>query len=94
MDPKNVLFLHMRGICYSKIGDYDKAIADLKKVVEIEPDLLDLYGQIGVVYEIKKDYKSALIFYNSALKRAKKIATRQAIETWIKHVEFKMNKKK
>jgi tetratricopeptide (TPR) repeat protein len=49
-----------RGIVYEKKGQYDKAISDFTKAIEINPGHADAYYTRGVVYYYKKDYEKAL----------------------------------
>jgi tetratricopeptide (TPR) repeat protein len=94
MDNPNfsVAYQH-RAIAYSKKGDYEKSIQDLKKVVELNPDQPDAWGLMGLVYEIMKDYPSAVDVYKEALAREKRPSFRKVIQKYLLDAEAKIKKK-
>ncbi len=98
-NPNFFVAYHNRAVAYSKtgeydkMGDYDKSIEDLKKAVQLNPDYPDAYGLMGLVYQIKKDYPSALKVYREALARAKQPSMQRLIEKYIEDVEAKIQKK-
>lgn len=92
-NPKFYVAYHNRAIAYSKMGEYDKSIEDLKKAVELNPDYPDAYGLLGVVYEIKKDYPAALKAYQEAMNREKRPAAKKALQKYVHDMEFKVKKK-
>jgi tetratricopeptide (TPR) repeat protein len=57
-----------RGNAYEKKGQYDKAISDFTKAIEINPRHADAYYSRGVVYYYKKDYEKALDDFYKAQK--------------------------
>lgn len=92
-NPKFYVAYHNRAIAYSKMGEYDKSIEDLKKAVELNPDYPDAYGLLGVVYEIKKDYPAALKAYQEAMNREKRPAAKKALQKYVQDMETKLKKK-
>jgi len=62
-DPRNTSLLKARANIYSDMQDYDKAIADLMKVVEIQPDN-DTYIALGKICEAKGDKLAAIDWYS------------------------------
>jgi tetratricopeptide (TPR) repeat protein len=92
-NPKFFVAYHNRAIAYSKLGDYDKSIEDLKKAVELNPDYPDAYGLMGLVYEIKKDLPGALKVYQEAMAREKRPSVKKLIQKYIDDVEAKLKKK-
>jgi len=82
-----------RAIAYSKKGEYDKSIQDLKKATQLNPDYPDAYGLLGLVYEIKKDNAAAHEAYREALSREKRPAVRKLLEKNIQDLETKLKKK-
>ena len=48
-----------QGVIYSNKGQYDKAIADNTKAVELNPRYAEAYHNRGVAYFLKKDYEKA-----------------------------------
>ena len=57
--PKNSLYLARSGEAYRMLGQYDKALAKLKRAVKIEPQPAWVYGSLGDVYRRKGDFKNA-----------------------------------
>ncbi len=91
-NPRFVVAYVNRAIAYSKMGDYDRSIEDLKEAARINPNLPDVYGLMGLVYEIKKDYPEALAAYQAALARETRPAVRSVLDRYIKDLEPKMKK--
>jgi tetratricopeptide (TPR) repeat protein len=91
-NPRFAIAYVNRAIAYSKMGHYDRSIADLKSAVNIDPNRPDVYGLMGLVYEIKKDYVAALDAYREALSRENRPAVRSVIERYIKDLEPKVKK--
>ncbi len=49
-----------RGIAYGKKGEYDKAIADFTKALELEPNTIFAYRNRGLAYLYKYDHGKAI----------------------------------
>ncbi len=62
-----------RGIAYGNKGDYDRAIADHNKAIELDPRYAKAYNNRGVDYA-DKDYEKALADYNKAVELDPKYA--------------------
>lgn len=92
-NPKFFVAYQHRAIAYSKKGEYEKSIQDLKKVVDLNPDQPDAWGLMGLVYEIMKDYSSAVQVYKEALAREKRPAFRKAIQKYLQDAEAKVKKR-
>lgn len=56
-----------RGIAYGNIGDYDKAIADHNKAIELDPTFAKAYNNRGLDYVNKKDNDRAIVDYSRAI---------------------------
>ncbi len=91
-NPRFVIGYINRAIAYSKMGQYDKSIEDLKHAVQIDPDRPDVYGLMGLVQEIKKDYPAAIEAYRAALAGEKRPAVWAVIERYIKDLGPKTQK--
>ncbi len=65
-DPQNAEAHFMMGMNLKEMGDTTQAINSFKNAVEIEPELIDGWINIGSIYEEQKNPK-ALDFYNAAL---------------------------
>jgi glycosyltransferase involved in cell wall biosynthesis len=67
LDPKNSLYLNARALSYLQSADIEKAISDLEKAKSMAKELyLDI--NLGLCYEIKKDFEKALDLYLSVAK--------------------------
>ena len=56
-----------RGYAYGHKGDYDRAIADFSKALELNPKDAHLYHNRGAAYEDKGDHDRAIADYRRAL---------------------------
>ena len=45
-----------RGNAYASKGDFDQAIDDYTKAIELKPDLVDAYHNRGIAYDKQGDY--------------------------------------
>jgi tetratricopeptide (TPR) repeat protein len=57
-----------RGIAYSNKGNYDLAISDYTKAIELEPNESEGYILRGMEYRMKGDLDQALIDFDSAIR--------------------------
>ena len=67
MDPKSATAYYSRSLVYCELGDYDHALEDVNRAVELAPDSADAYVQRGTVYSRKTNEKSALADYEKAI---------------------------
>ena len=51
-------------MAYEKKGDYDLALEDYNKVIELNPNYAEAYYSRGMAYGKKGDYDLALVDYN------------------------------
>ena len=56
-----------RGHVYQARGDYDRAIADYSKAIEIDPQEAGAFHRRGLAYYLKGDYDRAISDYNKAI---------------------------
>ena len=56
-----------RGIAYAKRREYDQAIADYDKAIDLDPKYAKAYYQRGYVYDIKGEHDRAMADYNKAM---------------------------
>ncbi|MGE5343878.1 MAG: sulfatase-like hydrolase/transferase [Candidatus Omnitrophota bacterium] len=64
IDPRLYSAYNGRGSAYMYKKNTDAALSDWKKVIEIKPDFIDAYFNIGITYFMaKKDKTSALKYY-------------------------------
>ncbi len=55
-----------RGNAYKGKGEYDQAIADFTKAIELDPKVADAYNNRGYAYEKKGETNQALVDYKKA----------------------------
>jgi tetratricopeptide (TPR) repeat protein len=70
LDPTDVTSYFLRAVLYSADArkDYDHAIADLSRVIELDPGFIAAYEVRGGMYDDKKDYDRAIVDYDQTLK--------------------------
>jgi lipoprotein NlpI len=56
-----------RGTSYEDKGEFDLAIADLDRAVEIEPKYKEAFVNLGYAYDGKGDYERAIAAYGKAI---------------------------
>jgi tetratricopeptide (TPR) repeat protein len=57
-----------RGIRYSEKGQYDLALAEFNKALEIYPLSVEIYNNRGITYSIRGDYDRAIADFTKAVK--------------------------
>ena len=67
LEPNNFLNYMKRATAYLQSGDYNSALKDADKVVELKPDALS-YSFRAIVYTLLKDYERAVKDYDKAIK--------------------------
>lgn len=58
---------HNRGLAYLSKGDYDRAIADLDKAIQLGPGGADAYNNRGCARGNKRDYDLAIADFDKAI---------------------------
>ena len=56
-----------RGIAYFQLQEYDKALADFDKIIELQPKVADVYAFRGAIYGELQNYQKAIIDFNKAI---------------------------
>ncbi|BBM88035.1 tetratricopeptide repeat protein [Candidatus Uabimicrobium amorphum] len=56
-----------RGVCHYNKGDYDTAIADFTKAIEVQGDFANAYDNRGACYHKQELYEQAIADCNKAL---------------------------
>ncbi|NJD22530.1 MAG: tetratricopeptide repeat protein, partial [Melioribacter sp.] len=66
--PNKVRPIFFRGFVYLHNNEVDKAIYDFKHVISLDKNYYRAYDNLGVAFQEKKDYKTALIYLNEAIR--------------------------
>jgi tetratricopeptide (TPR) repeat protein len=72
INPKHSLanqIREKRAEVYEKLGQIDKAIRDIKRILEVQTRG-DLFEKLADLYVKKRDFQSALTYYNKAIEKA------------------------
>lgn len=56
-----------KGVEYINQGNYDEAITELAKVIELNPNSADAYYNRGLAYDDKSNYDQGISDYNKAI---------------------------
>jgi tetratricopeptide (TPR) repeat protein len=66
---KNLAIAHYnRGRAYRDKGEFDRAISDLGKAIELDPEFLSAFRMRGVIRGLAGDYAKAMADFDKALK--------------------------
>jgi tetratricopeptide (TPR) repeat protein len=57
-----------RGLANKEKGEYDQAISDYNKALELKPNYADAYNNRGIAHDDKGEYDQAISDYDMALK--------------------------
>jgi tetratricopeptide (TPR) repeat protein len=66
-EPGNAQFYFDRGSAYGQKGQYDRAISDFNKALEINPGYAEAYNNRGVAYGFKGQHDKAISDYSKAI---------------------------
>jgi arylsulfatase A-like enzyme/cytochrome c-type biogenesis protein CcmH/NrfG len=61
-------------------GHVDQAIAQVQKIIVVDPDIIDAYMLLGNMYFAKKEYRKALEYYQDALLKKPDYKWQQALK--------------
>jgi len=67
MANKNALVYYNRGLTYIGRGDFDQAISDYTKAIELDPNLAEAYVSRGIVHARKSNLDKAISDYTKAI---------------------------
>jgi len=84
-DPKNPFIRRKLAYSYYAFERLDESEEELKQLIELEPNYIEAYYLLGLVYEKKAEIKSANIYYNKA-KKLKELSSK-----WIPQSDYEKN---
>lgn len=85
IDHSHAKAYYMRGISYSEIGDYNKAISDYNEAIALAPEFMrDVYYRRAETYQVIGKNAKALADYNKALELTYDPENRKIIEKKIR----------
>ena len=67
LDSNSINTYLNRGISYTHVEEYLKAINDFNSVIQLEPQNADAFNNRGLVYSSLKDHRKAITNFDKAL---------------------------
>ena len=67
-NENNAFYYYERGLAYYSAGNYQEAINNFNKAIELNPNNTTSYNNIGAVYYNLKEYEKAIESCNSAIR--------------------------
>lgn len=67
VDPQNAEMFYMGGLILEDMGKIDEAIGGFQSAVEIDPELIEAWIELGKLWALKKD-PGAIRFFDNALR--------------------------
>ncbi len=58
---------NLLGVCYLEIGNYETALSNINKSIELDSSISEAYSNCGVVYRRLGNYRKAIEYYNKAI---------------------------
>ena len=68
LDPKQVAFYQLRGAAHDKLGQYDAALADFDKVLELAPHAVESHIQRAQMLWKKREYEKVVEACETAIR--------------------------
>jgi len=66
-ESRDAKFYNNRGAAYGEKGQYDQAVSDFNKAIEINPRYIKAYNNRGIVYRLQGQYDRAVSDFNKAI---------------------------
>jgi tetratricopeptide (TPR) repeat protein len=66
-DAKDATIYHNQGQVYAALGEYDQAIMNYTRAIELDPKEVSVYGDRGLAYARCKEYQQAIADYTRAI---------------------------
>lgn len=65
----DAILQYNEGLDFYKIGQYDKALVNFRKAIDLDPDYVDAYYNLGSVLEYLQQYDAALVVFKQIIVR-------------------------
>jgi tetratricopeptide (TPR) repeat protein len=62
-----VVVATLRGLAYTKLGRFEKALEAYEKAIEIKPDFDEAYYSMGIAYTLLNEFDKALEAYEKSI---------------------------
>ena len=83
-NPQNANLYFRLGLLYKDAGRYEDAISELKKAMELAPNIINPYEEIGNIYSSKfNDEGKAKYYYSKGIEMAPKAKSRIEDLRWM-----------
>src|SRR5689334_18645890 len=69
-NPKDPVLANKIGIAYHQMMQLDNARKSYERALKLKPTYIEAMNNLGTIYYTKKSYRSAIRWYNRALKQA------------------------
>ena len=66
-ESRDAKFYNNRGTVLGEKGQFDQAISDFNRAIEINPRYIKAYNNRGIVYRLKGQYDRAILDFNKAI---------------------------
>ncbi len=86
LDPKNTYYLFCRADCFAKLNQWDNAVKEYKKILEIDDKDADAYRGIAEIFDMQQKDKEAEDLYTKTL------SIRNNVENYFIRAYHYMNK--
>jgi tetratricopeptide (TPR) repeat protein len=83
-NPKNANLHYRLGLLYKEMERYGDAISELTKAMELAPQIINPYEELGNIYLSKlKDVEKAKFYYSKGIEAAPKAKSRVEQLRWM-----------
>jgi tetratricopeptide (TPR) repeat protein len=85
-NPKNANLYFRLGLVYKDAGEYEAAVSELLKSMELAPHIINPYEELGNIYSSKlKDVEKARYYYTQGVKAVPKAKSKIEDLRWMVH---------
>ena len=85
-DPQNANLYYRLGLVYKDAGQYEAAVSEVLKAMELAPHIINPYEELGNIYASRfKDSEKAKYYYTKGINAAPKAKSRIEDLRWMVH---------